>query len=98
MTLPSHPLSRTLLLTDLCFNIPTDRSWATRLTARILGVLGRLSTSRSFRLFLRDRDAARRSVARILAWDFDRVIISHGSMVKTDGKAAFRQAFGWLLS
>ena len=91
-----HRSSRTLILTDLCFNIPTNRSWTTRLTARMLGVLGQLSVSRSFSLTIRDWRAVRASLERILAWDFDRVIIAHGNIVGTNGKAAFGRAFAWL--
>jgi hypothetical protein len=92
-----HRSSRTLILTDICFNIPSDRSLTTRLIARWLGILDRLAPSRTFRLLLRDRQAGRRSVERILAWDFDRVIVSHGSIVETGGREQFRQAFAWLL-
>jgi hypothetical protein len=92
-----HPATRTLILTDLCFFIPEDRPLLTRLPARMWGILGRFSSSRSFRLSMRDRDAARRSVERLLEWDFDRVIISHGNILETGGKEAFRQAFDWLL-
>jgi uncharacterized protein DUF4336 len=92
-----HRPTRTLILTDLCFNIPTDRSWSTRLWAKLLGVLGRLSSSKSFNLTMRDRAAIRASLERILAWDFDRIIISHGAIVETGSKAAFRNAFAWFL-
>jgi len=62
-----------------------------------MGVLDHLAPSRMFRLFLRDRQAARQSLERILAWDFDRVIVSHGDIVETGGGNQFRQAFAWLL-
>jgi hypothetical protein len=92
-----HRHSRTLILTDVCFNIPSDRSFTTRMIARWLGILDRLAPSRTFRLLLRDRQAGRQSVERILAWDFDRVIISHGSIVETGGREQFRRAFAWLM-
>jgi hypothetical protein len=92
-----HRPSRTLILTDLLFNIPTNRSWTTRVTAKMLGILGRPSASRSFGITMRDKAAVRASLERILAWNFDRVILSHGNIVETEGKAAFRRAFAWLL-
>jgi len=92
-----HRPTRTLILTDLLFNIPEERSWSTRLIARMLGVLGRPAVSRSFPLSIRDRTAVRLSLERILAWDFDRVILSHGNLVETGGKEAFRQAFASVL-
>lgn len=88
-----HPPSRTLILTDLCFNIPEESSWSTRFHARMLGVLGRLSASKSFGLTIRDRGAVRASLERLLGWDFDRVILSHGRNVERGGRAAFEAAF-----
>jgi Domain of unknown function (DUF4336) len=92
-----HPATRTLILTDLLFNIPRRRPWLTRLIARSLGILGRPGLSPSFRLTMRDRAAARASIERLLAWDFDRVIFSHGDIIETGGKEALQGAFAWLL-
>ncbi|MFN3650598.1 MAG: DUF4336 domain-containing protein [Armatimonadota bacterium] len=88
-----HRPTRTLILTDLCFNIPADRSWSTRLWARALGVLGKVSRSRSFDLSVRDRAAAQASLRRIESWDFDRLLLTHGDWLPTGGKEAFRRAF-----
>jgi hypothetical protein len=87
-----HPATRTLVLTDLCFNIPPNRGWSTRLWARALGVLGRLSVSRSFGWTIRDRAAASASLQRMLEWDFDRVLLTHGDLVESAGRAAFERA------
>lgn len=87
-----HRPTGTLILTDLCFNIPENRSWSTRLWARLLGILGRLSVSRSLKLSIQDRDQVRASLERILAWDFDRVLITHGDWVPSGGKEAFHRA------
>lgn len=64
--------------------------------ARVLGVYGRLGVSRTIRLATRDRVAARASLERILAWDFERVIVGHGEIVDTGGRAAIERAFRWL--
>jgi len=88
-----HPASQTLILTDLCFNIPNDSGAWTRFVARQLGILGRLSASKSFGMSVKDRTAVRASLQRILEWDFDRVILSHATIVESGGKAAFRAAF-----
>ncbi|MBW3621966.1 MAG: DUF4336 domain-containing protein [Armatimonadetes bacterium] len=93
-----HPASRTLLLTDLCFNLPSERGFSTRLVAGLLGVRDRLAPSRTLKFATRDRDASRESVRRILEWDFDRVIVTHGNVVESGGKEAFREAFRWLLN
>lgn len=92
-----HPATRSVVLTDLCFNIPPERGWSTRLWARVLGVLGRLSVSYSFGLTIRDRPAVEACLRRILEWDFDRVLLTHGDIVDTGGEEAFRAAVSPLL-
>lgn len=91
-----HKPSRTLILTDLCFNIPVRRSAATRLIARFLGVLNTLSPTRPLRLATKNREASRASIRRILEWDFDRIILSHGDIIERHGKARLQTAFAWL--
>jgi len=38
----------------------------------------------------------RGSIDRILSWDFDRVTVTHGEMVETEGREELRAAFAWL--
>jgi hypothetical protein len=61
-----------------------------------VGATGRFGPHRIVRAFVRDRAAARRSLERILAWDFDRVIVSHGDVLETGGRAALERGFAWL--
>lgn len=87
-----HPASRTLVLTDFCFNFnPAPKGW-TGLFLRIAGAHGKLAVSRLMRSMLRDRTALRETVDRMLAWDFDRIIVTHGQNVGANGKALFREA------
>jgi hypothetical protein len=44
------------------------------------------------------RNLARESLKRILAWDFDRLIIAHGDCIEKDAKAFVERAFRWLTS
>ena len=87
-----HPASRTLILTDLCFNFdPAPGGW-TGLFLRLAGAHGRLAVSRLMRLVLKDRPKVRETLRRILEWDFDRIIVTHGQIVRQDGKRLFREA------
>ena len=47
-------------------------------------------------MMIRDRKAARASVAKILEWEFDRVIVTHGDVVRSGGHAKVAQAFAFL--
>ena len=93
-----HRASRTLLLTDFAMNYPDlPEGRITRLWLRAMGLGGGLRTSRLVRRLVRDRAAARVSLERILAWDFDRVVVSHGEVVEAGGAAALRAALGHLV-
>jgi hypothetical protein len=48
-------------------------------------------------LLARERAAASRSVADVLAWDFDRIVMGHGSVVEKDGRAQLARALRWLV-
>jgi hypothetical protein len=45
---------------------------------------------------MRDRAAVRASLDRILAGDFDRIIVGHGRNVETGGKRVFGDAFAFV--
>lgn len=90
-----HRSSRTLVLTDLVFNDPPGATHA-RLFHRLVGATGKFGPHRLIRFGMRDRAATRRSIDRILAWDFDRIIMSHGAIVASGGHAKFAAAFAFL--
>jgi hypothetical protein len=93
-----HRASRTLILCDLAFNFGPQMPWATRLVARAIGSYRHFGPSRLDPLLIRDRPAARNSLERILAWDFDRVVLAHGDVFETGGRAALRDGYAWLLA
>lgn len=92
-----HRASRTLLLCDLAFNFGPDVPALTRGLVRLIGSYRRFGPSRLDPLLIRDRRAARTSLERILAWDFDRVVVAHGEVVESGGREALRAGYGWLL-
>lgn len=96
-----HRASRTLILTDWLFNFSHARTrftppLLTRLYLRLAGAWGGPRQSRLLRSFITDRGAALASTDRILAWDFDRVIVGHGDVIETGGHNALREATAWL--
>jgi hypothetical protein len=90
-----HPASRTLLLTDLAFNVTRPMAGRARLFLWLVKARG-FGPHRIVRFGLRDRAAARDSLQRILQWDFDRVIVTHGDVLDSGGHAAMQAAFSWL--
>jgi len=91
-----HRASRTLILTDWLFNFSRSPSLWTRIYLRLSGAWGRPSQSKLLRSVIADKAAANASTDRMLAWDFDRVIVSHGDIIPTGGHAALRAATDWL--
>ena len=91
-----HTPSRTLVLTDLVFNVQPEATNRARLFHWLVGATGHFGPHRLIRFGIRDRAAARRSLDRILAWDFDRVVMSHGEVVSTGGHRLVEQAFAFL--
>ncbi|MEM1252770.1 MAG: DUF4336 domain-containing protein [Cyanobacteria bacterium P01_H01_bin.21] len=92
-----HRSSRTLIVTDTAFNFDQTYSLSTRLALRALGSYNSLRPTRLEKWGTRDKEAVADSVRRVLAWDFDRVIPAHGSIVETGGKDAFKAGYEWFL-
>jgi hypothetical protein len=90
-----HARSRTLICCDALLHLSTHPHASTRAVAWLMGNrapgVGHLE-----RFMIRDRRLARRQVRRILAWDFDRVVLAHGEPLTGGGHAAFRDAYTWL--
>ena len=93
-----HAKSRTLILTDLAFNIQHANSLITRIFLRINGALGHFGPSRLAKaFFMKDRPQVRAGIEQLLAWNFDRVVVSHGEVLETGGSKALRESYDRLL-
>jgi hypothetical protein len=91
-----HPATRTLVLTDLAFNISINAAKRSPLFYWLWDVR-HFGPHRFVRLRgIRDRPAAGASVERILRWNFDRIIVSHGDVLESGGYEQFASAFAFL--
>jgi glyoxylase-like metal-dependent hydrolase (beta-lactamase superfamily II) len=85
--------SRTLICADLVFHVTRPANLRTRLVLAMMGAGGgRLAASRAWRFLVKDRAPAAASLARVLAWDIDRIVMGHGEIVERDGRAALEAA------
>jgi hypothetical protein len=91
-----HRASRTLLLTDVAFNMVQAPRGRARVFCWLIGATGRFGPHRIVRLGIRDRRAARESMQRILGWDFDRVVVTHGEVLESGGKPRMVEGFKFL--
>jgi hypothetical protein len=94
-----HRRSRTVLFADLIQNFPRDwfKGWRGFL-ARHGGIVApNPGAPGDWRASFLNRRSARVSLAKILAWPIERVLIAHGDLPTGDGAALVRRSFTWLL-
>jgi hypothetical protein len=91
-----HRPTRTLILTDLAFNLGGEMPFLSKILLRINDCYCKFAVSRLLKTTIKDRAAVRASIDHVLTWDFDRIVVSHGDNVATDGKPMLREAFAFL--
>jgi hypothetical protein len=92
-----HRASRTVIFTDLVFNITRADSRLTKIMLTLDGGFGGPAVPRSFRMLLKwRREETRALIDRILQRDFDRVVVTHGDVIETDGKGILREAWSFI--
>jgi hypothetical protein len=88
-----HRASRTLVLADLLFHFPPQtRGWPRFFVRHVMRLPRLIGISAFFRLMMRDKEAFGRSMASVLGWNFDRVIVAHREVIETDGRRQLRDA------
>jgi hypothetical protein len=93
-----HGASRTLIVADICEHFGAHSPRLTRIAARLSRMYDRPRMPPDMQLTFRDRAATRASFERLLAWDFDRVILAHGRLLESGAKALFHREYAWALS
>jgi hypothetical protein len=92
-----HRPSRTLVASDLAFNVSAGSPALTRIAFWLMGAYGRLSCTPLERMSIQDRAAFRDSLSRILRWPIARIVVAHGEVVEDDAHRALKEAYSWLL-
>lgn len=87
-----HRATRTLVVTDLVFNVREPNGWVANLVLYLVGCRGRLAQSRMFRALVKDRVAAAASAERFLALPIETLVMAHGEVVRTDARSALARA------
>ncbi|ACJ28096.1 Conserved hypothetical protein [Shewanella piezotolerans WP3] len=97
-----HKPSKTLLLVDLIENIG-DKTEEVGLGIKlwwkaVFHMWNKPRPAPEYQIGWKDKKAAKHSLERMLAWDFERIILSHGDLIESDAKAAAREAWSAPLS
>ncbi|HVJ90650.1 MAG TPA: hypothetical protein VM580_12665 [Labilithrix sp.] len=93
-----HEASRSLVVSDLMFNVHSCESFAMSLVLRLTGTWKKTAQSRVWRFLVKDHAAAARSAEHVLSWDFERVVVAHGDVIEGDARAQTRHALRWMTS
>lgn len=88
-----HSASRTLILTDTAFHFDETFPIMTQFSARVLGGYKQLSLSILERIATNEKEGVRQSFEQVMLWDFERVIMAHGSIIERDGKEKFKKGY-----
>ena len=91
-----HAPSRTLLLVDLIENIGDETpriNWLLKACWKLLGMWNVPTPAPEYRFGWRHRAAAHAALEKIVAWDFERIVIAHGDLIEHDAKAIAARAW-----
>ena len=93
-----HKQSRTVILGDLIQIHPIAKGKPFRNALfKLEGVANpNGGVGLDIRLSFTNRNLARRSLEKLLSWDFDKLIIAHGACIEKDAKPFVERAFRWL--
>ena len=87
-----------MVLTDTAFHVDASFPWQTQLVFRIIGGDRQLEPTLLEKLASRDKERVKQSIQKVLCWDFDRVIMAHGSIIERDGKRQLQAGYEKFLS
>jgi hypothetical protein len=81
-----HKASRSLIVTDLCFNLKNMSGIGAFFILSLFGSRNRFAVSRLFAMLVKDKPAFTTSIKKILEADFDRIIMAHGEILAQNAK------------
>lgn len=94
--------SKTLIVTDLLENIGEKSGpvgWQLKLWWKVVfRMWDNPKPAPEYQMGWKNKRAAKRSLERILEWDFDRIVLSHGENIEADAKAVLQKAWARPLS
>jgi Domain of unknown function (DUF4336) len=89
-----HRKTRTVIFTDLLFNIARHDSPYARFLLRLDGAFHGPAIPRSFKLLLRSRRSECAAfLQKITSWDFDRAILAHGDIIESGAQPLIERAW-----
>lgn len=87
-----HKPSKTLFVTDLCFNILDSKGFGAWLIYSLFDTNRRFAISKFLARAVTDKAAFQASIEQLMAHDFDTIVPCHGSVVTENAKAKLQIA------
>ncbi len=87
-----HKASKTLIATDLCFNLVEAKGFGSWLILNMFGTYRKFAISKLFMKYITDRDAFKKSIKQVLAYDFNHLVVGHGQTIEENAKPLFEKA------
>jgi hypothetical protein len=88
-----HHASKSLIVTDLCFNLVSMSGLGPFLVLSIFGTYQRFGVSRLYLKYVKNQQEFLLSLSQVFAHDFDNIIMSHGDIVLGNGRELLLKAF-----
>lgn len=87
-----HKSTRSLVTTDLVFNLQKPKGWAAFIVLGLAGTYKKFGISRILLNVVKDQSAFLGSIKKILEWNFEQIAMGHGEVIAKDGKNKLRTA------
>lgn len=81
-----HKASKTLIVTDLLFNMKNLTTWKERLIFGLMGTYNKTAVSRLLLLMTKNQASLKASLIKALEFNFDRLVMAHGDIISENGK------------
>jgi hypothetical protein len=87
-----HKASRTLILTDLFFNLTNLKLTPLTLIYKLMGTFNRPAVSRLIGFLCKDKATLKKDLKRICDLDFENLVMAHGEVINGNAKEIFVNA------
>ncbi len=95
-----HAATKTLIVTDVVENIgdtTAGTNWMLKVWFILFRMWNRAAPAPEYQFTWKDKAAVRRCFNRVLAWDFERVVLAHGDLVTANAHEVVKQAWRSIL-
>jgi glyoxylase-like metal-dependent hydrolase (beta-lactamase superfamily II) len=86
-----HKSSKTLIVTDLCFNLQAPKGFLAPIVLRLMRTYKRFAVSTLWNRMVTDKALFYESLKKLLALDFETIVMSHGDILRSTAEASAKQ-------